>query len=542
MGTFSHYYLGTNISMKLALPRSRTARIGLAAVVAVVIGAGVWRFVAKGSGPDQQIETAEIDRGEIRKIVSTSGSVGALVMVDVGSQVSGQISELFVDYNSPVTKDQVIAQIDPRTYQTRVQQAQADLVVARATVDVQKANINKAEANLVQAQKNVERNRDLSTRGNVSEAALDIAQSQYESAKADVATAKAQLKNAEANVTQRQAGLESAQIDFDHTKIRSPIDGTVILRSVSVGQTLTAGFQTPTLFQIAQDLTKIQIEASVDEADIGGVREGNPASFTVDAYPQRRFDGEVTQVRLSPTTESNVVTYTVVIAAQNLQRQLFPGMTANVEITTGNRSDAVRVPNAALRFRAPANWIATYAPDFKEDDGQNGGFPAGGAQGGGFGGQGRPAGDFPGARGGDFMSRMFENLPFKLSDVQREAIQNDMQEAFQGVRQRLQGGGQNALGLPGGNNFNEIRQQIQAQRDNIMRRHLTDEQYRQYADYQSQQQQIVRGTLWTLDTSGKPSPHRVRLGINDDRYTEILDTDVKAGDKAIIRVREATDQ
>ena len=343
-------------------------------------------------------------------------------------------------------------------------------------------------------------------------------------------------------MTQREAGLESAEIDLEHTKILSPIDGTVIQRSVSVGQTLTAGFQTPTLFQIAQDLTKIQIEAAVDEADIGGVKDGNPASFTVDAYPQRRFDGQVTQVRLAPTTESNVVTYTVVIAAQNNQRQLFPGMTANVEITTGNRNDALRVPNAALRFRAPDNWIPTYAPDFKEDDGQNGGFPGGGFQAGGFGGQGRPAGDFPAARGGDFMNRMFDNLPFKLTDDQRQAIQKEMQEAFQGLRQRLQGNGPNAFGFPGGNNFNEIRQQIQAQRDNIMRRHLTDEQYRQYADYVSQQQQIVRGTLWVVDSSGKPSPRRVRLGINDDRYTELLDTDLKAGDKVITRVREATDQ
>ncbi len=513
--------------MKLPFPRTRTARIGLIAVVAIAVGAGVWRYYAKQADNKQQIETATIDRGEIRKIVSTSGSVEAVVTVDVGSQVSGQISELYADYNSPVKKNQVIAQIDPRIYETRVEQAKANLVVAKASVDVQKANISKAKANLVQAQRNVDRSRELAKRGNVSAAALDTAVAQFESAKADVETANAQLKNAQANVTQAQAALESAQIDLEHTKIRSPIDGTVIKRSVSVGQTLTAGFQTPDLFQIAQDLTKIQIEAAVDEADIGGVKDGDQSSFTVDAYPQRRFDGTVKQVRLAPTDESNVVTYTVIIGAENPRRSLYPGMTANVEIVTGNASNALRVPNTALRFRPPEAWAASVAKNFRDNNR------------GGFGGQ---QGDAPGGQGADRMSRMFENLPFKLTDTQKSAIEKDMRDVFKSMRERLQNSGQNPLGFGRGNNFDEIRKQIQAQRDNIMRRHLTDDQYQKYAAYQEKQESIVRGTLWVLTENGKPEPRRVQLGISDDRFTQIVDTDLKPGDKVITRVTEASDR
>ena len=518
--------------MKLSLPRSKTTRLGLAAIVVVAVGFGIWRHFAKDTGGDQQIETATVDRGEIRKIVSTSGSVEAVVTVDVGSQVSGQISDLYVDYNSSVKKDQIIAQIDPRIYETRVAQANANLVVAKASVDVQKANISKAKANLIQAQRNVDRNKELATRGNVSAAALDTAVAQFESAKADVETAKAQRKNAEANVTQSQAALESAQIDLEHTKIRSPIDGTVIQRSVSVGQTLTAGFQTPDLFQIAQDLTKIQIEAAVDEADIGGVKDGNPASFTVDAFPQRRFDGLVKQVRLAPTTESNVVTYTVIIGAENPQRSLFPGMTANVEIVTGSADDALRVPNAALRFRAPEKWLATYAPNLQNNN-RNGGF-----------GGGAPTGDAPGAGGrGDFMARLTKNLPFQLTEEQTAGIQKGMQDVFKGLRERMQSGGQSPLGLPGRpGGGDDIRKQIEGQRDNIMRRYLTADQYQQYAEYQAKQAQIVHGTVWVMDTTGKPAPRRVQLGINDDRYTEIVDTDLKPGDKVITRVTEKSDQ
>ena len=516
--------------MRLPLPKSRPLRFGLLAIVVLGVGYFGWRYIGAHKSQDQEIETASIDKGQIRKIVSTSGSVEALVTVDVGSQVSGQISELYADYNTPVKKGQIIAQIDPRTYQTRVEQAKANLTVAKANIDVQKANIARAKANLLQAQRNVDRNKELASRGNVSAAALDTAVAQYESAKADLETAQAQLKNADANVSQQEAAVESAEIDLDHTKIVSPIDGIVISRSVSVGQTLTAGFQTPDLFQIAQDLTKIQIEAAVDEADIGAVKDGNPANFTVDAYPQRRFDGEVTQVRLAPTSSSNVVTYTVIIGAENARRELFPGMTANVEITTGSANNALRVPNAALRFRPPDDWLATYAPNFRDDSRR---------QNAGFGGQGRPSGDFANGGRQDFTKRLFDELPFKLTEEQKAAIQKDMQEVFKNMRSQFQGNGGSPLGFPGRpNNFDEIRKQIQQQRDNIMRRHLTDAQYQQYADYQSKQESVVHATVWVLGADGKPSPHRVQLGINDDRYTEIVDTDLKPGDKVITRVLE----
>jgi HlyD family secretion protein len=290
-------------------------------VVAVITG-GVWYFKSgKSAAPDYQ--TAAVTRGDLTNVVTATGALNPVKNVLVGCQVSGRISKLYVDYNSPVTKDQVIAEIDPSTYQVAVLQATADLANARANLELQQ----------VQAR----RSSDLFTNNLISGSDYD--------------TVIATLHEAEAMVQIKQASLDNANVNLGYCKILSPVDGVVISRSVDVGQTVASSFNTPTLFQIANDLTKMQIDTSVAEADIGGVQEGQDVTFQVDAYPYRTFYGTVVQVRNAPTNANNVVTYDTVIGVTNTDYRLKPGMTANVSIIIARRENALLIPNAALRFR-----------------------------------------------------------------------------------------------------------------------------------------------------------------------------------------------
>lgn len=300
---------------------------------------------------DLQVETSTVTRGDVRRTVVTSGAVRPLVTVEVGSQLSGQIREIYADRSVAVAKDQEIARIDPRTFETRVREAEATVRVAEAGVELQRAGVIRAEANLRRAERDFRRSESLRARGAASQAALDTARAAFEAGEAELAIARAEVANAAATLQQRRAGLESSRIDLDRTYIRSPIDGVVTERTVEVGQTVAASFSAPKLFTIAQDLTRIQIDAQVDEADIGEVRVGNPVTFTVDAFPESGFTGTVSQIRLQPVTLQNVVTYTVVVAAGNGDGRLLPGMTANVEILTATRAGVLTVPNEALRFR-----------------------------------------------------------------------------------------------------------------------------------------------------------------------------------------------
>ena len=334
-------------------------------IIGAILVSGYLYFYQDDSEPIITIETAIVERGDINRGVATSGSVRALVTVEVGSQLSGQIVELNVDFNSAVTAGQLIARIDPKTFESRVQQSEADLKVAKATIQVKQAGITRTEANLRRAELDFNRQKTLLQKGTVSETTMDAARAEYESTKAEVEMAKAELDNARAAAKQRKAALDSAAIDLERTFIRSPIDGVVIERSVDVGQTVAASLSSPVLFKIAQDLREIQIEANVDEADIGNVKKGNSTSFTVDAYPDEEFTGSVGQVRLSPTELQNVVTYTVIITAMNPDMKLLPGMTANVEIVTGIRQNVLRVANEALRFR-PRDAMET---EFRINDG-----------------------------------------------------------------------------------------------------------------------------------------------------------------------------
>ena len=296
-------------------------------------------FFFRNNGTEVPFKVEKVTRGEIVSSVTATGTVNAVTTVLVGTQVSGTIKTLFVDFNSPVTKGQLIAQIDPATFEAQVEQAKANLFSARA-------NLEKAKATAIDAKRTMERNRELVSKNLIAQSDFDTAETGYETAKASVSAAKAQI-------AQTEAALKFAETNLQYTRIESPVDGVVISRNVDVGQTVAASFQTPTLFTIAQDLTKMQIDTNVDEADIGKVAVGQHADFTVDAYPEITFRGRVWQIRNAPIIVQNVVTYDVVIKVDNPELKLKPGMTANVSIITSLKKNILKIPNAALRFVPP---------------------------------------------------------------------------------------------------------------------------------------------------------------------------------------------
>ena len=330
-------------------------------------GYGYWYWVAKPK-PGPEYRTVTVTRGDLTQVVTATGTLNPFVNVQVGSQISGIIEKMYVDYNSSVTNGMIIAQIDPSTYRASVHQAEGDLANAQAALELAQVNF-KRDKQMVEEKL--------------------IPQSDFDKTVAG-------LHQAEAQVKMKVAALEKAQVDLNHTTIYAPIDGTVISRSVDVGQTVAASFNTPTLFQIANNLAKMQIDSNVSEADVGGVALDQEVSFTVDAFPNRTFHGKVLQIRNAPITVQNVVTYDTVIEVNNSDLKLKPGMTANVSISIATREDVLKLPNAALRFRPPES------ADAKKGKGTNGlaGAVAGSGLGSGRGAGGPPGGFGSGAGGG----------------------------------------------------------------------------------------------------------------------------------------------
>ncbi len=357
--------------------------------------------------------TAAVEPGDVVATVQAAGTLNALVMVDVGSQISGQVKELYADFNSPVTQGQVIARVEPEIYEAKLAQSQSELEMAETMVSVQlaqierdraavenakaaeesaKAQTTRAEVALDDAAQELERKRPLAQLNIVAAADWQRVQNAHRSAQAQVTAsralklsqaaaigaaeaalkmAEAQLTNTLAQVKQKQAVLRQAQIDVDRTYIRAPVTGTVVNRAVSVGQTVAASLQTPTLFTIAQDLTQMQVEASVVEADVSRFEIGQPVTFTVDAHPGRLFTGTVKQIRKAPQIVQNIVTYVVVITAENPDEVLLPGMTANLQVVVAKRGGVLKVPNTALRFH-PSGQVAEVATSADEPPGVSG--------------------------------------------------------------------------------------------------------------------------------------------------------------------------
>ena len=306
--------------------------------IVILLALGGSAFILFGKKENAlKFRTEKVSNGDIVSTVTATGTVNAVTTVLVGTQVSGTIKDIYVDFNSHVKKGQVIAQIDPATFEAQVEQARANLLSARA-------NLEKAVAALLDAKRTMGRNRELYSQNMVAKSEMDTSETNYESAKAQVSVAKAQISQAE-------AALRLSEINLRFTKIVSPVDGTVVSRNVDVGQTVAASFQTPTLFNIAQDLTKMQIDTSVAEADIGRILVDQSVEFTVDAYPEITFKGKVSEIRNAPIVVQNVVTYNVVVKVDNRELKLKPGMTANVSVIVSEKKGVLKIPNAALRFR-----------------------------------------------------------------------------------------------------------------------------------------------------------------------------------------------
>ncbi len=495
------------------------------AVAALAVAGAGWFYFGHKAAPKMTYETAVIDKGTVEKSISSSGSVAALITVDVGSQISGQIAELFVDFNSPVKKGDLLAVIDQQTYRSRVGSAEADLAVAKANVGTQEANLSKAQTSLAQAERDYQRLVALVDRQLVSASAVETGLKTLELARGDVAVSRAQLANATATIRTRQATLDQSRIDLSRTDIRSPIDGVVIKRSIDKGQTVAASLQAPVLFQIAQDLSRIQIETKVDEADIGSIKPENVATFTVDAFPDQTFEGRVAQVRMAATTVQNVVTYSVMVQANNPRQVLLPGMTANVRIVTDRREGVLRVANDAARFQ-PAGSSAVRAP----------GGAAAGFGGGGGGGGGGPGGGFA-------AQNAAQTQELGLSKEQQDKLDAGRKELFAQMRaqQQAQGGG---LAAAAGGGFNgggdQQGQALRARMENLMRSVLTPEQMQKWQAQRSARGnggvRVRGGTLYTL-VDGAPKANTVRLGLADDRFTEIVGGELKEGDTVVTRSR-----
>ncbi|MGE3228694.1 MAG: efflux RND transporter periplasmic adaptor subunit [Hyphomicrobium sp.] len=454
-------------------------------------------------------ETAPASKGEIRKIVSTSGPVRALVTVSVGSQLSGQVDDVNVDFNSEVKPGDILATIDSKTFAAKVAQAKADLTAAEAALANQEAAKLKAVAVLLATETNVTRQEGLAEKRLSPQLTYETAIRDRDVAKADIAVAEAQVQSAHATIAQRKAALDQASVDLERTEIRSPIDGTVISRTVDPGQTVAASLQAPELFKIAQDLSRIRIEAQVNEADVGAVAEGNAATFTVDAYPDRQFEGRVTQVRLAATELNSVVTYTVIIEAANEGRKLFPGMTANVMIVSDKRDGTLRVANDALRFR-PKIEVAEARERRGEDRGQ-----------------------------GDRGARMIERLKaeMQLTDPQVEAVRGVMEEL--GKEMRATSDQASFVGGGFGRDRGEFRQKMVSRIEQALGPLLSDDQRAAFRRWKEGREAVRPGVVWVLGKTGMPERRNVRVGLADDQFTEIVGGKLEEGEPVITRARDA---
>lgn len=479
-----------SVQRKSLLPRV------ILVIAVLAAGALSWTFLAgRGDPAGAGFRTGAIDRGEVRVVISATGTLRATTTVDVGSQVSGQVQTVAVDFNDRVTRGQAIAMLDPAPFQSRLKQAQADLASARASV-------NEAQATLKNAEADHERKRDLVARQLIARSEADLALAARDQA-------RARVTSAQAAVQQRQAAVDNAELDVDYTVIRSPVDGVILLRAVEPGQTVAASFQTPVLFQIAEDLARMQIDLSIDEADVGQIREGLPVSFTVDAFPDRQFRGEVKQVRLSATSTSNVISYPVVVQVDNADLSLLPGMTASAEIVVSRRDDVLRAPNAALRFTPPGVEATT-------------------------------------AGNGGGRGSLVQELPKLADTLALDATQRaTFEAALAEVRERAAarqaarptttsapagggfgrgpGGGQGSGTTAGAPSPEAMRQRLAEALNRsfaAFRASLSAEQQARWDDGLRALATARRGTVWKL-VDGKPQAVTVRLGASDGAVTEV---------------------
>ena len=509
------------------------------AVVIALAGGGAWWWTQRAKADDVTYRTAKLERGNLQATVSASGAVNPVKQVSVGTQVSGQIKELFVDFNSEVKAGQLIALIDPESFEYRVRSAQADVDSASAAVLTAQANIaasnaavSRAKVDMAEAQRDLDRQQSLVDKGFVAQSVADKARSllasnaeSVKAAQAQLGVTQAQIKSAQANVQQRESALAQARIDLSRTKITSPVDGMVIKRAIEKGQTVAASLQAPELFVIAQNLSDMQVDASIDESDVGRIRNGQKASFTVDAFPGQTFDGEVRQVRKAALTVANVVTYVAVVAFTNTGGKLLPGMTANVRVITDQRQDVLKVPNAALRVRiagvepaAQGASDAASSASAASSAASNGSVLSATAQAGQGAAQGGAPASGQGSGGGGGPQAEFRNR--LMTDLQLTADQLAKVDAIY-AQARPQYG---ALRDMAAEDRTKARERITADTRAKIGDLLTAEQKPKYAALLADagSRTSTRGRIYLQDADGKPVATNVRLGVTDGTSTELL--------------------
>lgn len=493
-----------------AVPSRRKGRLprpvayGLAAVGVLLAVWGGWQLL-KPKAPKDPYRTEQVQQGDITRSVSASGSLQALVTVDVGSQISGQILKVLVDFNDQVRAGQLMATLDPQTYVSRLRQGEAQIAANQAQVA-------QAQAQAEQARAAYNRTKSLYDQGIMAEAALETSMAAWKSTQANVQAARA-------GVVQSQAALASTRTDLGRTNIVAPISGVVINRSIEPGQTVAASFTAPVLFQIAQDLSKLEVKISVDEADIGQVREGQEVRFTVDAFPDDTYTGVVTQVRKQPETESNVVAYIVIAQAENPGGKLMPGMTANADIVIQQLRGVMKVPAAALRWTPPDQQASGAGRSAGPGPGASGGGPSGGQRQGGGSGQ-------RGAMG----ARLFEQLDLdagqkaKVEAILAEERSKALAKASgdpAAMRQAMRGVMQSAL-----TRIEPILKPAQKEKLVALRARMASTGGRRGAGG------MTSGVVYVL-RDGKPTAVPVRVGATDGSFTQIVGP-LKAGDEVII--------
>jgi len=524
-------------------------RLILLVAMAVAVSVAIILYFYVGSdGNLPSFRLTQVESGPIISTISSTGTVTPVTTVQVGSQLSGQIRELYVDFNSKVEQGQVIARIDPENFEVRVRQADAELAVARANVAIQRAAVERTQAELenayaalaatkaqtekarvvlVHAKRDLDRKRALHQQAIISKSQIDDAVAAHDQAhaqliaaeaqeqaqasivlsrKAQVKMSQAQVEHALAQVKQREAALHNSKIDLEHTVIRSPLDGLVIQRNVDIGQTVAASLQAPTLFTIAQDLRNMQVDTNVDEADIGRIQVGQRVTFTVDAFPGREFIGQVEQIRKAPQTIQNVVTYTVVVTAENKDQHLLPGMTANVQLVIDERKAALKVSNAALRFRPSSAKTDKVAGTSSVAKGRLSSGRIG--------------------RQAERLKRLKEMLGLNKDQQARvHAIFAEQRDRIIALRRQ-------------GVAPDDIRTEVKRmwkQSSSAISAILTPEQREKFLRMATSRaaNPVRRGRVWVLDMDGKAMPVDIITGISDGSFTEIVRGDLKAGQKII---------
>ncbi|HVE50783.1 MAG TPA: efflux RND transporter periplasmic adaptor subunit [Casimicrobiaceae bacterium] len=502
----------------MALTRLRRSSLIFGTLVALIaLGAWyAWTTLGASRG-DAQFRLAKVDRGTLVSTVSAAGTLSAVTTVQVGSTISGQVREILVDFNSQVKKGQLLARIDPDTFELKVRQAEADVDAARTALLQRESDLIAMRSQVIRskisaedAKRDLERKESLLAKGFISSAERDKAvfvergaDETVRTGAAQIASAEAQVANAKAIVRQREAALASARNDLSKTSITAPVDGVVISRQVEPGQTVAASLSSPTLFTLAQDLRQMQVDVSIDESDIGRIRISQPVTFTVDAFAGRTFEGTVQQIRKAAQTVQNVVTYTVVVSANNPTLTLVPGMTANVRIVTDSRQNVIKVANAALRWRPPG------AANLKDEG------PAASANG--------PAGGDPQAR----RQRLIDELKLDSAQAARlDEIFADMRARFAELRdipeadRRQRGERMRA----------DVRQKINAM--------LTADQQKLYAEIVASEtgrtSRIGGAGRVYIPTEDGPKEVRLRTGLTDGTATEIVSGELKEGDSVIV--------